>query len=288
MKENNCSILIQSCDSYSDVWEPFFCTFAEYWKNCKYPIFLNTETKKYSYETLNIECLNVINEINIPWGKRLLDCLNRIESDYVISLFDDFVLNDYVNQDKIEEYINYMENNEDINVIYLNNAFPDLEKKSELIEVPIGKDFRLNSAPALWRKEKLIEYTGNIDTPWAWEYFGTMRTEKKNTVFLTLGTQPDIYRYNYNLGGAIHGGKWVGSVINPVIEKFNMKIDTSIRGYEDENKKNYNHSLSWNIKFFIIGFKMVGFKAFRFWHRMNITILKCAFNKIFRMLKWQK
>ena len=285
---NNCSILINSCDAYSDVWEPFFCTFYEYWENCKYPIFLNTETKNYSYGSLNIVSLNVLCKKSIPWGQRLLDCLNRIESKHVISLFDDFILNDYVNQDKLIDYMNILENNENINCIYLVDAFSDLIKDSEFVEIPIGKDFRLNSAPALWRKDKLIEYTGKIDTPWAWEYFGTMRTEKKNTIFLSLGIQKDIYPYNYKLGGAIHGGKWVGSVINPVIEKYKLNLDVSVRGYEDEYKKNYNHSFGWNLKFFNIGFKMVGFKAFRFWHRVNVTILKCAINKINRILKCQK
>lgn len=58
--KSNCSILINSCDDYEDVWRPFFSCFRDNWKNCSYPIFLNTEHKKYEHEGLEITSLNVI------------------------------------------------------------------------------------------------------------------------------------------------------------------------------------------------------------------------------------
>ena len=39
------TIVVFSCDSYEDVWNPFFTLMNKYWKNCKYDIILNS--KKY-------------------------------------------------------------------------------------------------------------------------------------------------------------------------------------------------------------------------------------------------
>lgn len=43
---NNCAILLSTCDKYEDAWLPFFTLFKTYWKECTFPIYLNTETKR--------------------------------------------------------------------------------------------------------------------------------------------------------------------------------------------------------------------------------------------------
>ncbi len=40
------TVLINSCDAYSDLWEPFFKLFSIYWPDCPYEIVLNTEYKR--------------------------------------------------------------------------------------------------------------------------------------------------------------------------------------------------------------------------------------------------
>ena len=50
MKEEICSVLVTSCDSYDDTWEPFFTLLETMWPNCHYPIYLSTETKNFSLE----------------------------------------------------------------------------------------------------------------------------------------------------------------------------------------------------------------------------------------------
>jgi hypothetical protein len=60
MKNNNfCTIIVNSCDAYDDTWYPFFKLLKKYWPNCKFPIVLNTETKKFEYEGLDIKVINL-------------------------------------------------------------------------------------------------------------------------------------------------------------------------------------------------------------------------------------
>ena len=48
------SILINTTDSFSDCWEPFFKLFCKYWPDYDGKIYLNTETKTFNYKNLNI------------------------------------------------------------------------------------------------------------------------------------------------------------------------------------------------------------------------------------------
>lgn len=281
MKNNNCSIIVNSCDGYDDIWKPFFSCFKDNWRDCPYPIFLNTEHKSYRHEGLNITSLNLIKDKKIEWGERLLDCLARLETEYVIMLFDDFCLENEVNQVEIENCIHELEKKSNIDAFYMVHVFPELVDGmgTKFVEVPRGKEYRLNSAPGIWRKSSLIKYTGNIDNPWAWEYFGTFRTEKyKDSQIYVLNEFPDLYPYNYSIGGAIHRGKYVKNVIEPINEKYNLNIDFSKRGFTDELI--IGHSTLWLIKFMFRGCRMVGPRALVFLKHIHLfrAIIKKIFN----------
>jgi hypothetical protein len=55
---NDLSILVNSCDSYDDLWEPYFSLFHVQWADCPYPVYLNTETKRYNRSDMKIETIN--------------------------------------------------------------------------------------------------------------------------------------------------------------------------------------------------------------------------------------
>lgn len=263
--ESNCTILVNSCDAYEDLWQPFFVLFDHYWKNCPYNIILNTEHKKFDYEGLNIKSLNLLSQTDKDlWGKRLRETLKKIDTKYVISIFDDFFLEKDIDQELIEECIKRMDEDDKISVIYLMKLpckSSDDSRFDNLELVGAKVNYRLNSAPAIWRKDKLLEYTGNKDTPWAWEFFGSARTYGKKDLFYCTKQENNIYCFKSELGGAIHRGKWVKSIIEPVIKEYNIDIDLSQRGIEDENKTEYKHSIGWNLKFLLTGFRMINFKV---------------------------
>jgi hypothetical protein len=207
----------------------------------------------------------------MAWGQRLVETLEIIDRKFVIMLFDDFILEDNVRVDKIVDSLNQLKANPDISVFYFNNIpgkniadgkFPEFEL--------IGKrnDYRLNSAPAIWRKRDLISYTGTIDSPWAWEVFGSFRTYVSPSRFYCAKREnEDTFVYNYALGGAIRRGKWVASVVTPLLKKYEIKIDLNKRGIASESLSEGKYSLKWKINFFILGFKMVGWRAFIFFFR---------------------
>ncbi len=56
----NVSIVVLSCDIYSVFWDWFFACKKRYWKDCRYPTYLVTETKTCKYcQTININYTSV-------------------------------------------------------------------------------------------------------------------------------------------------------------------------------------------------------------------------------------
>lgn len=257
------TVVVNTCDAYSDLWEMFYLALEEYWPNRTIDLIVNTELKtELGFESNRV---SVHNSTSQYWGERLIETLSDVDADYVITLYDDFIIEASFDESIIENAIEWMENESNISVFYLDDLKLESVTDSnyydgfELIEP--RADFRLNSAPAVWRKSELIKYTGKEDSPWAWEVFGTYRTQKNNNKFY----QPlnKIYKFNGAKGGAIYRGQWVKEVVVDKAKKYNLTIDFNKRGFSSDTTFE-KRSLLWKLKFILLGYKMVGFDVFKF------------------------
>lgn len=264
MNNNDVAILINSCDSYKDVVELNLCALNEFWENCNYPIYINSETIK-SYETkLNVRILNLLPGKNNDWGSRFIDSLSRIKEEYVIVILDDFILESHLNTNQLNIFINKIKNTPTVGGFYLN--FGNFKLKYDydlnLHVVDNSNYYSINTGPAIWRKNVLMNLLEPSDNPWAWEFFAKYRTYAKlYSVCSVDQSSSNLYDYNYVKGGAIYRGKWVEEVVQDKIKKYKLKIDLNLRGtikFHEPIKRPF----LWKIKFFVSGFKMVGFRSF--------------------------
>lgn len=266
--DNKVTVLINTCDAYKDVWPLFFSALNEFWPERSCKLVVNTETIDVNDENQGCFSHNFVSEKGVDeWGRRLIKTLESIETEYVLVLYDDFILEDYIDVERLDRIISHMSGSKDVSVHYLSHTglktVPGTEVEGQSLILDCI-DYKLNSAPALWRRKDLIKYTGNIDTPWAWEVFGSYRTYKDGKKFY-CPSSPNytLYQYNYVKGGAIYRGKWVSHVVLPKNKKYNLNMDFSIRGFSSEDRVE-NRSFIWKIKFLLLGFRMVGFKSFIF------------------------
>ena len=267
------TVLVNSCDAYEDVWDLFFAALKEHWQHCSFDIVLNTEQKYYKEDSKKIHTCNFLNFDGIEnWGGRLLNALNSIESEYVIMLCDDFIIEQELNESRLEQCLDFMRTNIDVAAFYLvDTSVDEKEVKSHqnlegycYYSLSKMKDYKINSAPAIWRRSDLIGYVRYADTPWAWEFFGSYRAYFDGKRFFSVTQNAgDIYVYNSALGGAIYRGKWVLEVVNDKINRYKINIDLSKRGVVNKMELP-KRSLWWKIKFFYLGFRMIGFGVFLF------------------------
>lgn len=246
MKINKCTILVNSCDSYEDTWNPFFKLLKKYWPDCKYPIVLNTESKKYKFEDLNITTINVEDKYrdkNISWSKRLKNVLNKIDSKYILFMMDDFFLMDYVESNRVEEVINWMEQDNNIAVFSFFRVEDEKHKDVESIKYPhyflrdkFGS-YRYNCQAAIWNKEELIKSLRDFESAWDWEINGNIRSYRSKKEFYTL-MDPKYYIFNYNCEDyGVVRGKWRLPETAELFEKEGIEIDFNIRNNKESKKR---------------------------------------------------
>lgn len=258
--QDELTIVVNSCDNYADVLELFFKCFDEYWP------------KDFSSLVVNTESSDLLNyspgeKVSKAWGQRLIDTLNKVDTDYVIMLFDDYLLEDFVDDKKIISALNVLKGDPKSSVFYLNAACVSDHEDDPGCDYRILKqqvEYRLNSVPSIWRRKDLISYTGGMDSPWSWEVFGSFRTFNQEKNFYSTSSQSkNIFNYNHQKGGGIYRGKWVREVVESKVLKYGLDIDFNIRGiieFEEKVKRN----LKWRFNFILLGYKAIGWNIYKF------------------------
>lgn len=218
---NNCSLVILSCDSYSDIWDTFFKLKDKYWKDCTYETYLLTETKKCDY-------CNTIN-VDLPielWTSRIRKSLEQIKTDYVLLMIDDFFIRNKVNQERID-YI--LDNFSD------NTAFFNFEQEYDTNNIECGLNgfkkringiCKISCQAGIWDRKKLINLLNVSCTPWEWE-----RLNIALDYDYYINSSDLIIDYGFKVGDfSLVGGKWSKEII-PFFEKEKISIDLTKRGF---------------------------------------------------------
>ncbi|MBR5923733.1 MAG: hypothetical protein IKZ59_08070 [Clostridia bacterium] len=170
MRNKDCSIIISSCDKFSDLWDANVKLLEKNWadRNIKTYIVTDKPTdKKFS----NVEILSAGEGTEIT--ERIRFALSVIKTEYIILLLDDYFLTDPINDKKIEDCIGVMEKeNLDylrlytfINAKYFKEKIGD---RGDIFRITTDARYNINLYPCVFAREFLaatLEGTMN-----AWQY----------------------------------------------------------------------------------------------------------------------
>lgn len=269
------TILVCTCDSYEDLWLPFFKLLDKYWKDNDLTIVLNTETKTYAYRNLNI--VSYPQTRKETYGERIIRNIQHIETKYTLLLLDDFFLRRNVDTIALSNYIEIMNSDDKVDVIYFTKQIlGQVEEYSieGLMKLKKYAMYRLNMQAGLWRTDRLLELWKPIDNPWKWEIFANYMTFDSNEVFLEIDDEdksPFFYGYNKD-GMGVFRGKWVYEDVKPLFDENDIDIDYQARGiYNKEEKVNYFGNKLDLLKYMIIRMPLKYIVSFVFFYaRKNI------------------
>lgn len=248
MMQNKYSILINTCDSFEDCWNPFFKLFTIYWPDFKGTIYLNTEYKDFSYPGLDIFCTKVCEVNNVPrttratWSQCLTWALDAIDTDILLYMQEDYFFNGTVKTVWVNHFYDVMTTNKNIPCIHLTSAgIPAAEKATYDKLYTSSPDYfsYVSCQASLWRKDIMNALIRDHETAWNFEWWGSKRAKYLKYEFLVVAPcflkSNDGIIFPYVLTGVI-GGKWFKEVV-ALFKKHSIAVDYSKRGFLDENAK---------------------------------------------------
>lgn len=233
----DCTVVINSCDAYADLWKPFVKLFNQYWPDCPYSIVMNTESNGTGIEVRMNATEKTSNEKTMPYGLRLRNCLNQIETPVVLMMLDDFFLREFVNQERVSELVTILLIDSNVNCFAFEQSHDGFDihdgKFNGFVKRSDYGAYRYSLQACLWNRKSLIDAWKDFESPWQWELLGNMRSWTSLGGFYTLGKETGfIIDYGKTPGiWGVFRGKWVIDDVKPLFDKNNIHIDYSIRGY---------------------------------------------------------
>jgi len=246
------SHIVYSHSSYYDVLTLYMNQYIRLFSN---------NFNKYLFSDIqspNKEWDTILYKNEMPYKDRLIHCLSRIESEYILFDHEDMILYDRPNYDLLIEYIDVLKNSRYNFVRLLASGIGDVVRDYEgklrtemfnqinntLYEIPnYGNTLPLSIQSSIFKKSNLIELlktlpnsiTGNVGPSNIEslclnkkDYIGLFHYNNENA----RGGHFDSNAYPY-IATAITKGKWnyneYKNIMNNICQKYN--IDINNRGY---------------------------------------------------------
>ena len=171
---NDLAIIISSCDSYCDAWQPMIDSINEQFHDLESDVFLITESVITGDSRVTV--INIGYEST--FGHRLSKALEMLSHKYVLLLFDDFIVTKGISQTLLKDYCDIITKNQ-ISCLYIDYYRSQRTKGiGKYQKVNLSKRYSIDLSIALWNKEFLLSL---IDTSWSpWEFEKNARKSELN------------------------------------------------------------------------------------------------------------
>lgn len=220
---NDVAIVICTCKKYEKIIKICNQYLEQFWDTCNYTKYIVTDNKV----DINSNVVQIVSQ-NPNWGGRLRKALSDyINENIILLILDDFIVEENVNEEALNEYINLMKRNTNIAHILLNTV-DDKKNKSfneTLFQQEKYAKYKTSLQIGIWRKEDLLLCVKNEYTPWEVELYGNMRTFKSEKLYLCLKNKKDK-PFIYNDGFFVVQGFVNQRELQRLDEKLNTDLNT--------------------------------------------------------------
>lgn len=225
---DNLTLFVSSSDAYEDCWYPFFFLLRKFWPTCDLPIILNTETKSFAFEGLNI--ISTKTGKQRSFGKTFRAGLDQVSTDNILLVMIDYFITKNVHEAYLHDAYNaFIQGRLDALCLVEMTTIKEttfLQDGVSLVSGP-GQD-RFSFQTAIWKKSSIRKYVLGHETPWLSERFGSLRYKytKDRIAFVREWIEP----FKYPHTGVLHEGKWIKATV-PGLEELGIFMDWQKRGF---------------------------------------------------------
>ena len=204
-KNAECTVVVGSCDKYADLLGPFIALFRKFWPDCPFEVVLVTETDPHieGFDRL------VLTGVGKPWCTMLSEALERITTDFVLLLMDDYLLESRVDTSNILHRLDEAKRFGAAS-IRLNPNPPGRKSVAgtDLLEMPKNVAYCVTCQASIWRHDFLLGLARQNKSAWELERRGSFQVGNEPRPLLVAPTK------EFPFIDAVHKGHW---------EKFGVK-----------------------------------------------------------------
>ena len=196
---NECTILVSSCDNYSDLWGPYFELKKRFWPDCPFQTILITEEKEPNIKGIT----PLVIGSGLDWSSLLIKSLEKINTPYVLFTLEDFFLRKNVDTKKINNLLDIFKKNS-IDMLRLTPR-PGPTQDSNYQEfgiIDLDAPYRVSTQAAIWKVEVLKKLLVPGESAWEFEKNATIRS---NTYSGFVSVWEDALPYGHHV---VERGKW--------------------------------------------------------------------------------
>ena len=217
--DTNIAVLVVSCDSYSDLWNPFFECFKRFWPDCPYKVYLMSNKKTFDRQGVT----NVLTEDDPSWSDSLINGVSQIKEDYIFMFLDDLFLVKPVDTKKVLEVFDWAVSN-DVNYLrtyLMTNNKPDKQYNRLVGSLSKKMIYRASTVMVVWKKQVLLDLLKSGESAWDFEVQGTVRADKYDDFYAT-------WQNLFTIVNTVIKGKWRRDAAGE-IQSLGIEIDLKAR-----------------------------------------------------------
>jgi hypothetical protein len=241
------SMLVSSCDAYEDCWLPFFTLLATYWPSFDSPIYLNTETKCFSFPGLDIRCPRpeLAARRRLGWSDRLMRCLDTVDEDIVLYAQEDYFLKEPVDVEMLDQMVRLMRHDGLSHISLVRGQRTGTPSRYEFLDcIDQRSNYRISAQAGLWQVPVLKSYLRRHETVWELEWYGSRRARRRPDSFFFVNRHYEEsagrrFVFPYRGTGVVHG-KWVQGIVGDLFATHGIDVDYSQRGFLDHSTDDWS------------------------------------------------
>lgn len=164
------TMLILSCDKFSDLWDGHVKQLEEYWPERNFKTYIVTDKvseKKYR----NVEVFSAGD--NVEWSDRLLKALELVDTEYVFITLDDYYLIRPVSVEKMDRLVEMMDQHE-LDYVRLFKRPTKATKEpipgyTKAYFVESSQKYSVNLYSGIWKTDFMKSCVAEPLNPWQFE-----------------------------------------------------------------------------------------------------------------------
>ena len=218
------TVLVNSCDRYADLWEPFARLWRKYWPDCPFEVVLLTESPAELAGAAKTVFSRAIAGGKNCWSKMMATARSQIHTPYVMMLCDDYLLENRVDTGRVLSRLKAMKTLGAVNLRLIPNPPGGAEVAGgDLLEYRKQTAYSIATQAGFWDKEFLFDLAAKVESIWEFERYGSFALAGETRALLHTRTK------EFPFVDAVHKGYWE-KFGKALLEREGIEFDFAQRG----------------------------------------------------------